>query len=108
MLAVFFRPDFSVTRRPKTAVRKFILLRVCLGASRICTFYFLPISVMGTGASLTAGALTAATSGAGEVIEAFANTASALMPYFLIIAAVGASLWAVKFVVKRFTKVHRG
>lgn len=61
---------------------------------------------MNEGSSLSPQALTDAIAGSGDVIEAFANTASALMPYFLIIAAVGASLVLVRWLVVKMTCVH--
>jgi len=61
---------------------------------------------MNEGSSLTPQALTDAIAGSGDVVEAFANTASALMPFFLIIAAVGASLVLVRWLVVKMTVVH--
>jgi len=70
-------------------------------------FYFLPKFYM-SGVSLGSTALTAATSGAQDVVDAMAETVANNMAFFLVIAGVGATLAIVRYLFKRFARVHRG
>jgi hypothetical protein len=63
---------------------------------------------LGSGAALGGTALTAAQTSAVDVITGFTGTFANNIGFWLLIAVVVATLWGVKYLIHKYTTIHRG
>jgi len=60
-----------------------------------------------TGPALGATALTNSVTGATNVLNTITQTVGSNIQFFLVIAATGIGIWVVRFIMRKFTKIHR-
>jgi hypothetical protein len=63
---------------------------------------------LGDGAEVGATALTEAQASALDVITGFTGTFASNIGFWLLIAVVVATLWGVKYLIHKYTTIHRG
>jgi len=86
------------------------LKKIMIGVASFATFGIVPLASAQTmtGASLGATALSNAATGSQTVLTVVSQTVAYNIQFFLLAAAVAVGVFVVKFIMRRFTRVHRG